>query len=179
MARVPLKNRIINEDIWNSHVDLIAITTNSHITTLPALVMGRGLAKQAKERYPELPRIAVETIREKTHYHTADNYPVYGFITTFTSSEPYELSPRDRVMGLFQVKYDFRVRASLALIGYSVGCLNNWLYHYHPRELKPDYRVALNFPGISNGGLHEEQVLPLLEDLDDRVLIYKYERQRK
>ncbi|HRQ42375.1 MAG TPA: hypothetical protein PLD25_31040 [Chloroflexota bacterium] len=43
-------------DVWTAYVaaDLFLITTNATITVQGALVMGRGIARQAKERFPGL-----------------------------------------------------------------------------------------------------------------------------
>ena len=43
-------------DMWTAYTaaDIFLITTNATITTRGALVMGRGIARQAKERFPGL-----------------------------------------------------------------------------------------------------------------------------
>jgi hypothetical protein len=43
-------------DMWTAYTaaDLFLITTNATITARGALVMGRGIARQAKERFPGL-----------------------------------------------------------------------------------------------------------------------------
>jgi hypothetical protein len=48
--------RFMVADMWTAYqsADLFLITTNATITARGALVMGRGIARQAKERFPDL-----------------------------------------------------------------------------------------------------------------------------
>ena len=47
----------VKGDIWKSDCDIIAITTNGVVKKNGELVMGRGIASQAKQRYPDIPKI--------------------------------------------------------------------------------------------------------------------------
>jgi hypothetical protein len=44
-------------DIWESSEDYICITTNGYINVKGECVMGKGIALQCKERFPEFPKI--------------------------------------------------------------------------------------------------------------------------
>lgn len=71
------------------------------------------------------------------------------------------------------VKDHWQEDAKLSIIEESAICLDNWLF-----DMTSDIRVDLNFPGIGNGKLKREDVLPLLERLPDNVHIWEYEREQ-
>jgi hypothetical protein len=129
---------------------LFAITTNSTITKDGRLVMGRGIAQQARDRFPGIDK---------------------ELASQFTSGARYGLlvSPQWPVQKLaaFQVKIHWRSKASLDLIEYSSACLLEWCVAH------PTAQVHLNFPGIGNGRLGYEQVLPFLQPLPDTVTIWQ------
>jgi hypothetical protein len=75
--------------------------------------------------------------------------------------------PKARV-GAFQVKRHYRQPASLELIRRSAAALRAWCAAH------PDAQVCLNFPGIGNGRLCREDVLPILMQLPEQVVIWEY-----
>lgn len=138
-------------DIWGK-TDLFLITTNSEIKSNGRLVMGRGLAKQALDRFPDIDRLfgnQLLHLNERWRYHILIN----------------ELEGHQ--VGAFQVKYHFKAKADLNLIVESTGELVKAIA-WHSFK-----RVDLNFPGIGNGGLSREEVLPVVSLLPDVVHIWE------
>ena len=145
-------------DMWTAYtaVDLFLITTNSTLKQGDrALVMGRGIARQAKERFPGLDAALGRQIQA-----LCGNQGIYGLL----------ISPRwpDAKLGAFQVKRDYSQPANLGLIRGSTAALCTWCADH------PHAQVALNFPGIGNGRLCREDVLPIIAQLPDQVTIWEY-----
>lgn len=131
--------------------DLALFTGNSTIRRDGGLVMGRGLARQVRDRLPGVDRAIAQAIDRRTTYGVAvaDSFRVGR-----------------AAVGAFQVKRFWGDAADLGLIAHSVACLNTFL------TPKPaDYRVILNYPGIGNGRLTLKQVAPLIAGLDARVVV--------
>ena len=128
-------------DMWSSYdeADLFLITTNATITIRGTLVMGRGIARQAKERFPGLDVALGRQIQA-----LCGNQGIYGLL----------ISPRwpAAKLGAFQVKRHYSQPASLELIRHSAAALYAWCAEH------PDAQVVLNFPGIGNGRLRRADV---------------------
>lgn len=148
-------------DMWSAYPesDLFCLTTNAAVSAKGELVMGRGIALEAKQRFPALPRVAGTLLRDEGLAGSA-----YGMLVL----------PRlfERI-ALFQVKYHWREQANLELIDLSVDYLRGWVTDFRAAEGR-DPRVHLAFPGIGNGNLARETVLPLVETLPDCVTIWEY-----
>ena len=138
-------------DAWDS-ADLFLITTNGAIKRNGALVMGKGIALQAKQRFPGIDMALGKQVSEK-----------YGEYFLLVSPD----FPRKK-FGCFQVKYDWQTKASLNLIEKSTNCLIDFLDNYGD-----DLRVHLNFPGIGAGKLDRQKVLNIIEKLPDNVTIWE------
>lgn len=124
------------------------ITTNPIRRSDGAIVMGRGIALEAKTKYPSLPFDFGEMLTK---------YPAnVGYIGTYDYTRVY----------WFMVKSHWREDASIDIIKKSVEELQ-FLYGF------TDERVDLNFPGIGNGKLKRESVLPLLESLPNNIHIWE------
>lgn len=134
---------------------VLFVTTNGTINARGELVMGRGAALEAKVLFPELPCIAAQQIRKFGAQKAANTYVYY-----------IEQIPEYNI-GLFQVKYHWREEADIALIYESAFRLTHLACAY------PSRTFALNFPGIGNGRLTKERVMPLLQTLPDNVHIYE------
>ncbi len=145
--------KIMVGNLWDElgKADLILFTANSSIDSHGCLVMGAGAAAQAREHFPELPRLLGELISE----YAIDGY--YGWCSVRTED--------GYMVGAFQAKYHWRDKSDLALIEQSCKELLDACGDYE--------RIAMNFPGIGLGSLKESAVLPLLEMLPDNVFIYK------
>ncbi len=138
-------------NMWDvfGKTDLFLITTNPIIRKDGAVVMGRGIAKQAKDRFPRLPYDFACTLRNMPDMNI-DEFGKYD----------------GQVVGYFMVKRHWREAADLDIIAEScrqlASCAHMWT------------RVDLNFPGIGNGKLKREDVLPLLQQLPDHVHVWEY-----
>ena len=152
-------------DMWTTftETDLFLITTNATIKRNGALVMGRGIARQARDRFPGLDAALGKQIKNVCGSPSArfrSGQGQYGLL----------VSPRwpKAKLGAFQVKWHYSQPASLELIRHSVATLCAWCTAH------PDALVALNFPGIGNGRLCREDVLPILRQLPEQVVIWEY-----
>jgi hypothetical protein len=149
----------VKGNLWDEvgRADLILVTANSTLNSRGELVMGKGAALEAKQRYPWLPGEAGRAIRAKGGSGT-----YYGALAF-----PPRLDAPDTDIGILQVKIHWHEPARLSLIELSLKGLAETSIHYT--------RIALNFPGIGAGQLNREDVLPLLECLPDNVFIYEPE----
>ncbi|MAU00704.1 MAG: hypothetical protein KC449_22540 [Anaerolineales bacterium] len=144
-------------DMWTTFAaaDLFLITTNSAIRKDGVLIMGRGIARQARERFPGLAEALGQHI-----LNTCGELGEYSLL----------ISPRwpTAKLGAFQVKRHYNQTACLELIRRSTAALRAWCIEY------PDASVHLNFPGVGYGRLRREDVLPIIALLPDQVTIWEY-----
>jgi hypothetical protein len=161
--------QIIQGDMWTEFgttADLFLVTTNAFVKRSGELVMGRGIAKQAAQKSKwQLPMVFGKMIMEAGVYECADFYGVLVSNLDFNSPRA-EVKTR---FGTYQVKYHWQDPARLSLISKSARMLE---------QIAPEYnRIVLNFPGIGNGGLPREKVLPVLEERLghlENLYIYEY-----
>jgi hypothetical protein len=157
-------------DIWDhaEEYDAIVITTNGFVKKNGEAVMGKGIALEAKNRYPWLAR------NLGTNLNMFGNR-VYRFdvIPNFVREKKYDFSlftlPVKPTYGP-NGEPGWRAKADLQLINLSVHALvqaidNNYSY-------REDYKVLMPRPGCGNGGLKWDDVRPVLEPiLDDRFTV--------
>lgn len=143
-----------NGDMWSvfGKTDIFMITTNPIERRDGAIVMGRGIAYQAKERYPTIPYAFAKSLRKNKDNHI-------GRIGDYDGQEIW----------WFMVKKHWKSQADIELIDASCAELNTWLSF-----VSKSIRVDLNFPGIGNGGLERKYVLPIVSKLPDSVHIWEY-----
>jgi len=139
--------------------DIFMITTNPIIKKDGGVVMGRGIALEAKTRFPDLPYDFGDELKISQNYQEE---PRVGYINTYEQTQIW----------YFMVKEHWAAPASTEIIHESVQKLN-WYHNKRYNEWQ-NIRIDLNFPGIGNGGLPREQVLPLLLNLPDNVHIWEY-----
>ena len=145
-------------NMWTAYeaVDLFLITTNSTLKKgTQALVMGRGIAQQARDRFPGL-----DAALGKQILSICGSQGQYGLLVS-------PQWPQAR-LGAFQVKRHYSQPASLELIRQSTTALCAWCVDH------PDAQIGLNFPGIGNGRLRRETVLPMVRQLPAQVTIWTY-----
>ena len=160
-------------NMWDvfGHTDVFFITTNPITRKDGALVMGRGIAKEAKDRFPTLPYLAAERIAlHQKHQATSDAMAPTGVGV---------IGPFDgQLVGYFMVKRHWAEPAELAIIERSIATMKRSLcftdFVTGERKESTTGRYDLNFPGIGNGKLRREDVLPLLEQLPDNVHVWEY-----
>lgn len=131
-------------NIWNFYnLDYIAIPTNGTVTKANRLVMGAGVARQAKQIFPNIDLEFGRRVKE------------YG------NQVHYLHSPR--VLS-FPVKNNYWDKADSELI--KLSC--NQAMIARPANA----RVYLPLVGCGNGGLRKEDVLPILDKyLDDNFTL--------
>lgn len=139
-------------NMWSAYesAGLFCITTNSAIRCDGALVMGRGIAREAAERFPGLSARLGRTILSRG---------------TRLGRYDVVVDPQTRIAA-FQVKYRWEDDASLDLIRTSAQALQRLI-------AGSSLQVHLNFPGIGNGRLTRAAVLPLLGELPGNVTIWE------
>lgn len=137
-------------DLWEVEADLRVITTNGTVRADGCLVMGRGCAWEAKERYPGLDKSLGGSV------HAEGNIALWN--------------PRTNLI-TFPVKHNWWEKADIALIEESARDLvgiTDLLEEIWGRPLK----VVVPRPGCGNGGLEWEDVKPVIEPLlDDRFTV--------
>lgn len=138
-------------DFWAFLGDIHVITTNGTLKNNGTCVMGRGIAREAKIRFPGIDKTLGREIRNhgnKVHklgcWTRAD-----GAIFNIMS---------------FPVKHQWFEQADIELIKDSAARL--------AYEVTNEKRIIMVRPGCGNGGLHWDTVKPEIEDyLDNRFVI--------
>ena len=140
-------------DMWSVYekVDLFCVTTNSSIKLDGTLVMGKGIAAQARDRLRDIALCFGAAIRK------SEIPSKYGLVIC---------QHEQQKMGAFQVKTHYSDKAVLSLIRYSSQMLFKKLLEH------PTWNVAVNFPGIGNGGLEIREVLPIVSLLPNNVTLW-------
>ncbi len=126
----------------------LVITTNGSVNRRGECVMGRGIALQAKQRFPDLPYAIANRIKKfGNNCFWLGEWGNYFIVT-------------------FPVKHQWHQKADCELIRRSayqlekMFCKSQWKKIYMPR------------PGCGNGGLTWEIVKPILSPiLDDRFIV--------
>ena len=131
---------------------ILCITTNGYIKNNGEGVMGAGVAKQAMELYPDLPRLLGKSLR------------VRGNVVSLLTSEIIS----------FPVKHTWNKDADPKLIEKSAIELKR------RAELQPDIKFILPRPGCGNGNLKWESVKLLLESLQlpDNIFVIAKWKER-
>ena len=133
-------------NIWLSGADAICVTTNGNVKANGEAVMGRGIALEAANFYPPLPRYLGECIKKHDNHVfffplTNENIPNEPVIITFPTKNHW-MDDADRVLIL---------RSALQLVKLS---------HDHSSK-----RIAIPRPGCGNGKLDWEGDVELPLDL--------------
>lgn len=145
-------------DLWSLWADAYCVTTNGDWNARRRAVMGRGVALQAKQRFPEVDLLLGHLLRK--------NGNVVQEIGHWHPFSPASIKP-PTILVAFPVKHHWYERADLDLIRQSAEQLmalveqNKW------------GRVLLPRPGCGNGQRDwETEVKPVLEGiLDERIVV--------
>jgi len=148
-------------DMWDrfGKVDLFCITTNNTIKKNGALVMERGITKEARDRLPGIDKDLARAIQIEFDL----------IVQILPRSSWASNTGMFQVIAAFQVKNHFREKANISLIEHSCYLLRKEILD------RPYITVALNFPGIGHGGLERSEVLPIISILPDNVEIWEKE----
>ena len=144
-------------DIWEAarNADAVVITTNGSIKSNRAAVMGRGVALEAKEKWPRLPHMLGQWL------HLSDRAGPHLFVVP-----PRSLSNQPFAIVCFPVKFEWKMHAAPVLVARSLKELVD------SAEMFDWKRIVLPRPGCGNGGLDwDRDVKPLCAELDDRFLV--------
>ena len=142
-------------DLWDlaeQGCDALVITTNGYVRKDGRAVMGRGIAKEAADRFLELPAFLGSAIRREGNHCFLFAWQPYDIVT-------FPVKPT------FGPNHEpgWKVKAQLPLIEASAKELVTFADRYDWTD------VLLPRPGCGNGGLKWAQVQPVLKDiLDDR-----------
>ena len=140
----------IQGNIWDYHdkAKWIVITTNGSVRKNGEAVMGRGVALQAKQRYPDLPKLLGEMIKKegnRVHYEW------------------------HRGLIFFPTKHNWWEKSDLELIEESTQRL---VKLFDSQVLGCPPSIYMVRPGCHNGKLDWGDVKPILEKyLDDRFTV--------
>jgi hypothetical protein len=155
--------------IWGK-TNLFVFTANGVIKKGNSLVMGRGMAKQVKEKVPHVARNIAAIILSNHNAITDFDPETSGFQSIYSLA--IDERSIGQPVGAFQVKYHFRSLATPELIKSSSISLFQWIIENldrHPTGI----RVDMNYPGIGNGGLTKAQVKPIISLLPACVHIWE------
>jgi hypothetical protein len=136
--------------IYKNPRTLFCITTNAILMRSGELVMGVGMAKQARDRIPGIAKAAGERVFQS-------GGGVYGFL-------PLNC-PHDDI-ALFQTKVNFRDPARLDVIAKSAAMLRQWA------DAHPEWEIHLPYPGIGFGSLPAGVVYPVISNLPNNVYLW-------
>lgn len=138
----------IKDNIWNYHPDYPICVTINKVIGKNGLIMGKGIALQAKELYPELPKQWASMISKVLDYNVTSYDKIHNLIA-------------------IQTKEHWRNPSTLSIIEKSL------FYLVKIAEFYGMSRIYLPPLGCGNGGLDwKTQVKPLLSSkLDDRFII--------
>jgi hypothetical protein len=133
-------------DIWDTKCDVICLTTNGDIKKNGAAVMGRGVAYQAKVRYPGIEHEIGSVLKDR-----GNHVSFVGF-----RNEPFIVFP---------VKHHWHEKADLELIARSTSELEEAIQDISSLSF------VLPRPGCGNGQRTWEGVKPIVEVLPDNVYV--------
>lgn len=136
----------VTGDLWTYPADIRVITTNGSIRKDGCAVMGRGCAREAALKFPELPARLGEELRLFNNH--VFYFPEYALIT-------------------FPVKSLWFEDADTNLIAESVREFATYQYQAGRTYVMPR-------PGCGNGRLKWAHVRPLLAGLPDSVAVIDY-----
>lgn len=155
-ASPPTSFKLHKGNLWdfaNKTGYRIFIMSNGTVKQNGANVMGRGCAKEAKDRFPELPLVLGELLKKWYKAQDTTTPPILWL-------EAYNL-------GVFPTKFQWYAKADLALIAESAKALRDMADEYHWSE-----KIVLPWPGCGSGGLKRQDVEPILKKyFDDRFII--------
>lgn len=134
-----------------SECDYACITTNSFVKKDGKLVMGRGIARQVRDSFPDIDLDFGHEINKR--YANLAEYLILD-----SNYYPKILA--------FQVKYHWADKADVDLIAKSAAQLS-----VRATE-NPDKTFFLNFPGIGNGQLSISDVEFIVNLLPENVTVW-------
>lgn len=151
-------------NMWDvfGNTGLFYITTNPIVNANGEAVMGRGIALEAAKRFPTIRK---DFAGKLAYLRREEPFRYTGYIGSYDG----------QAMCYFMVKNHWKAQARLDLIDLSCRSLiADNMGRGIPGGYMYENRIDLNFPGIGNGGLKREDVLPILQQLPDNVHVWEY-----
>lgn len=144
-------------DLWTHPADIVCITTNGDVNKRGLAVMGRGVARQAVQRYGE-------EVQRRLAAELQHGYGLH-FSCIWNGFAP------GKDLYAFPVKYHWYELAGLPLIRRSAEEMAQQARN------NPQYIYLLPRPGCGNGGLTWAEVKPIIAPiLPDNVVIVSPEK---
>lgn len=150
-------------DLWDiaseGHWDAIVITTNGYVRKDGEAVMGRGIALEAKERYPGLALAVGTQIRNfGNKVHVFSGYDDFDILT-------YPVKPVFGPNG----EPGWKAKAQLPLVQKSMSEMLYFVNRYHWMD------ILMPRPGCGNGGLKWDTVKEAISPfLDNRFTVVTF-----
>lgn len=143
----------VRGNLWDYPSDFTVITTNGAIRKDGALVMGRGCAREAKDKFPGL------------------EYSL-GALVEGEGNKVFALLDEELIT--FPVKHHWRQSADINLIENSVKDLVI-VVNQIEKKFNCNIKVVMPRPGCGNGNLYWKDVKPVIEKyLDDRFSVITF-----
>jgi hypothetical protein len=144
-------------DMWDAYqrCKRFFVTANSCLREDGRLVMGAGMARQARKRFSHLNVDLERHAGKKVRNHLSE----------------YNLRLLSFKLGLFQTKTHPSKDSGLGIISDSASALKRYAEPIRNS-------VHLNFPGIGCGNLPVEEVKPALEPLPGNVHVWRYSKEQ-
>lgn len=142
-------------NLWDfyglSEQHIACITTNGFVKTNGECVMGRGCAREARDKFPGLAELVGSIIKSVGNH-------VYWF-----------MNDGNKRIATFPTKHNWWEKSDIELIQQSAGELGRIAGRY------PDHIFYLPRPGCGNGQLTWDDVKPAIKDLlPDNVIVVNY-----
>ena len=147
--------KLIKGNIWETPCQNICITTNNVINRVGNAIWGAGIAKQAKDKWPQLPMLHARFLRQRGH--------IFGYLMHAL------INDKQKYIYTFPTKLHWKDKSNLDLIIESAEQLKS-----HDESLPERQLWSLPFPGIGCGGLNKDEVLAAIEPIltEDNFWIY-------
>ena len=169
---------ILQRDAWELREELkcpLCILTNGYTNSSGRNVMGRGIAREAKIRYPLIDLILAERIAENGHI--CQPIPIGEGLISFPTKPIMLVIEKELHRDLILPHFKFKYPIGSTVPGWACSSRIDIIERSAKKimELINFYKfnkVILPFPGIGNGGLDSVKVREALTlILDDRVII--------
>jgi hypothetical protein len=148
---------VVEDDLWKNpgNPGMIVVTSHAFVQEDGRLFMGYPPAAEMTKRIPDIEFQCGRQVQARA----VDG--VYGFLPVRPSL------PEQRIVGfgLFQTQVRWDEHQDPELIKYSMECLRQY------SEDNSNLKIRMNFPGVGDGGLPVDEVVPLLLPLPPTVTL--------
>ncbi|AHI61210.1 hypothetical protein vBVpaS1601_68 [Vibrio phage vB_VpaS_1601] len=143
-----LVRELLNYERTINELECLIFTANSTIDRRGNLVMGAGNALACKDAFPFVSNELGDQIEHLSEFNLHEVHVDRGTVMAF------------------QTKINWKHKTPLYLLKNSIAALKE------KAETECDRVFHLPCPGVNNGGMSVEKVMPLLECLPDNVIVY-------